>query len=90
MIKVKWHQGALDELTRIWTLADSNQRKGITAATHALDQRLGSRPEEEGESRSEGRRITFFPPLSLLFRIEKDGRSVTVLHARLFLPRRHR
>jgi hypothetical protein len=60
----------------------------ITQATHAIEQRLGSDPLNEGESRPGGRRITFVPPLAVRFRIESDGRSVIVLHVRMFGQRK--
>jgi hypothetical protein len=87
MIKVEWLQSALDELANLWMLADSVEREAITSATHVLDERLRSNPHEEGESRPQGLRITFVPPLAVRFRVERNGQSVTVLHVRLF--RRH-
>lgn len=84
MFQVEWLQIALDELTDFWAQADSTQRENITAASHALEQRLQRDPANEGESRPGGRRITFIPPLAVRFQIEADGRTVTILHVRLF------
>jgi hypothetical protein len=42
MFQVEWLQVALDELTDLWTRADSVQRQAITAASHVLEQRLTS------------------------------------------------
>ena len=82
--RVDWLQVALDELTTLWTQADATQRQAITAASHAIDQRLGNDPFNEGESRAGGRRITFVPPLAVRFQIEADGQTVTVLQVRMF------
>ena len=62
MVRVEWLQVALDELTTLWTRADESQRQAITTASHTIDQRLGTDPIREGESRPGGRRITFVPP----------------------------
>ena len=84
MFQVEWLQTAVDEMTNLWMQADSTQRQAITAASHALEQRLKRDPANEGESRPGGRRITFIPPLAVRFQIEADGQTVTVLHVRLF------
>ena len=39
-------------------------------------------------SRSKQRRITFAPPLAVTFRIEDDGKTVSVLRIRLFRRRK--
>jgi len=88
MFRVEWLQSALDELMIQWMQANATQRQAITTASHAIDQRLGNDPSNEGESRPGGRRITFVAPLAIRFRIEADGQTVTVLHVRLF-GRRH-
>jgi hypothetical protein len=44
MYRVAWRQFALDELARIWLLADSAQRNAITQAAHRIDQRLEKSP----------------------------------------------
>jgi plasmid stabilization system protein ParE len=87
MFRVKWRQSAVDELADIWMQADSAGRKAITAASHEIDRRLSRDPANEGESRSGGRRLLFAPPLSVIFQLEADGRTVMVLRVRR-LPRR--
>jgi hypothetical protein len=87
MFRVDWLEVALDELTTLWTQADSSHRQAITAASHAIDQRLSSDPLNEGESRPGGRRITFVAPLAVRFQVEPDGRTVTVLQVRMFRRR---
>jgi hypothetical protein len=87
MFQVEWLQAALDELTQLWTQADSTLRSALTAASHEIDQRLKRDPMNEGESRAHGRRITFVPPLAVTFRVEADGRTVTVVEILLFRPK---
>jgi hypothetical protein len=88
MFRVEWLQSALDELANLWTQANKAQRQAITTASHLLEQRLKRYPHLEGESRSQGRRITFVPPLAVTFRIEPDGQTVSVLQVRMFRQRR--
>jgi len=88
MFRVEWLQSALDELTILWTRADTLERHTITAASHTLEQRLRRNAHLEGESRSMGRRITFVPPLAVTFRIEADGQTVSVLQVRMFRQRK--
>jgi hypothetical protein len=88
MIRVRWERRALDALGNLWTQADAAQRQAITRAAHAIDLRLRKDPFNEGESRSRGRRVTFAPPLMVVFRIEPDGNTVSVLEVRLFRRRK--
>lgn len=87
MLKVRWERRALDTLTDLWIHGDSGQRQAITAAGHSIEQLLRRDPDNEGESRSKGRRITFVPPLAVLFRVEADGQTVSVLQIRMFRRR---
>jgi hypothetical protein len=87
MFRVDWLQTALDQLMTIWMSADSAQRQAITAATHDIDQQLKADPFGPSESRPGGRRILFASPLGILFRIEADEQTVSVL--RVWLFRKH-
>lgn len=87
MFKVRWTRRALNTLAGLWVQGDSGQRQAITAASHAIDQRLQRDPHNEGESRSKRRRVTFVPPLTVFFRVEADGRTVSVLQVRMFRRR---
>lgn len=87
MFRVDWLESALDELTTLWTGADSNLRMAITAATHVIERRLKANAPNEGESRPGGLRIAFAAPLAVTFQIEPDGLTATVLHVRLFRRR---
>jgi plasmid stabilization system protein ParE len=88
MFRVRWERRALDNLADLWTQADSVARQAITKASHTIEQRLRQNPHQEGESRSKGRRITFELPLAVIFRVEADGQTVSVLHVRLVRRRR--
>lgn len=88
MFRVRWERRAVDALTNAWTQADSAERRAITSASHLIEQRLRIAPSTEGESRPRGRRITFETPLAAVFRVEADGRTVSVLEVRFFRPRK--
>jgi hypothetical protein len=87
MFRVEWLQSALDALARLWIRANSTERQAITAASQSIDRKLSEDPNNEGESRFGAIRITFVPPLVILFQNETDGETVTVLEVRLFRPR---
>jgi hypothetical protein len=88
MYRLRWAKKALAELAAAWTGADSNIRHAITAATHQIDQQLQTAPLAESESRPGGRRIRFVRPLGIIFRLEKDNVTVSVLHVWLFRERK--
>ena len=88
MFRVRWEKRALNDLANLWGRADSSLRQAITRASHRIDQLLRKDPHNQGESRTAGRRIMFVPPLAVSFRIEPDGRTVSVLGIRPL--RRHR
>ncbi len=88
MFQVEWLQTALDDLASIWNQADSGQRQAITRASHQVDQLLAQDPIQEGESRPHGRRIFFVPPLAVTFFVDEAGKTVTVLHMRMFRTRK--
>lgn len=83
MFRVRWERRALNELALLWSQADSAVRQAIAPAAHEVDQRLQNDPHNEGESRSGGRRVLFVGPLVVLFRVEDDGQTVSVLQVRL-------
>lgn len=80
MFEVEWLEAAADELATIWTDADSADRQAITSATHSIDQELQAAPHTKGESRPNGRRICFAPPLGVTFRADRKNKLVTVVH----------
>lgn len=80
MFRVQWLQTALDELTTMWTEADSPSRQLITIAAHAIDQELRVAPEEKGESRQSQQRIFFSYPLGILYAVDAAASTVWVAH----------
>lgn len=75
---VGWTAEARRELADIWLRADSTQRRAISAAAHAIDRRLAINPDNEGESRSAGRRVLFERPLGIMFRVHQSRAAVRV------------
>ena len=77
---VVWQEKALDELTAIWTDADSDLRQMITQAAHNLDEELQTDPFAIGESREGNDRISFIYPLGFFFEVSPNERLVTINH----------
>jgi hypothetical protein len=82
---VIWLPAAEEELADAWLNAPN--RAAVTDAANVIDRALSLDPENVGESRPNGRRVTFAPPLSVVFRIRADETTVEVLHVWLYLPR---
>jgi hypothetical protein len=80
MFQVRWEDTALNELAALWIQAEATLREEITTATSQIDEELEANPYVLGESRPEGRRILFIYPLGVLFRIEQDEQTISVLH----------
>lgn len=78
---VVWLPEAEAELATIWLA--SNRRREITQASLELDRRLAANAINEGESRSNNRRILFEPPLAAIFRVNDD--NVVVIQVWEFL-----
>ena len=72
---VTWLPAAEAELADIWNRHPD--RAAVTRASHELEQDLAARGAAVGESRPNGRRVTFVGPLSATFRV--TGRRVTVI-----------
>jgi mRNA-degrading endonuclease RelE of RelBE toxin-antitoxin system len=85
--EILWLQSALDELTRAWTAAPSHVRQAITKVSHEIDAQLIVNPEDQGESRPKGRRIAFFPPLGITYRVDSQNSVVFVIHVWCFRKR---
>jgi hypothetical protein len=83
MFKVRWTKSALNDLAAAWTAASSKVRIAITQAASGADLHLSHDPLAESESRSGNSRVMFWPPLTVYYRPENDGHTVTVLHVRL-------
>lgn len=86
--RVHWVKSALDELASTWLRADPTARRAITDASDELDQLLLRDPGDQGESREEGARIAFVPPLGINFTVDSTQHLVTTFRAWSFQPRR--
>lgn len=73
---VRWEEIALAGLADAWLAAKSEERRWIVSAAEEIDRQLVSDPRTLGESRSEGCRVAFVPPLGVLFRVADDTVSV--------------
>ncbi len=87
MFRVEWLQSALDDLASVWVQADSALRQAITVATHLIDPQLRKNPNQQGESREEGKRVLFIPPLGISFEVDSQQRLVSIAHVWSFRPR---
>jgi hypothetical protein len=61
----------------IWIAA--TDQNAVTAASHAIDQMLSNDPENEGESRPNGRRVVYSSPLGVRYRVDPNENRVRVL-----------
>ena len=68
---------AEEDLAEIWIRA--NNRNAVALAVNQLDTALARDPEDQGESRQEGIRVTFAGPLGVNFEVNLDDRQVRVL-----------
>ena len=81
---VVWSKTAEDELAALWI--NPHLRPLVATASQLLDERLEQDAADLGESRLPGTRITFEPPLGMLFWVNESARRVLVLH--VWAPRR--
>lgn len=77
--RVRWSRQALEAVAAAWANADPAFRQAITRATHQVDQALQQDPRGAGESRPGGRRVLLVAPIGVIYRIEADGQTVSVL-----------
>lgn len=85
--RVEWLESAENQLASAWVGADSGLRQAITTAAHRVESDLSTDPEHAGESRDEGERIHFIPPLAVTFEVDPGQQVVTVLSVRVFKRR---
>ena len=76
---VNWTRHALRQFQDMWTTAtDPN---AVDAAATRIDQTLSTDADQQGESRDDGVRILFDPPLAVLFVVDADVGVVYVVSA---------
>lgn len=83
MYRVEWFEMAVNKLADIWINATPSLRSDITAASHRIENTLRRKPMETGESRDEGRRIYFEPPLVIMYKIVRPSSVIIVDIAKL-------
>lgn len=84
MFSVFKPRAALAEVVEAWTVADGPARTAIEMAMLDLERRLQEDPYGHGESRGDGSRVLFLPPLAVLVEIDDDRRLVRVVRAWTF------
>jgi hypothetical protein len=87
MYNVNWREEAVQEIVRVWDNASSELRAAIEQAVESVNETL-QQDATVGESRTEGLRIWFVPPLGLIFELEEGEGVVRVQHAWVVRPRR--
>lgn len=87
MFTVVWTPEATDELTDLWTNADSPTRRRITAAVNGIDTSLRRDPEYEGESRQADVRVLIVAPLGVEFYVSTADRRVDITRVWRFRER---
>jgi hypothetical protein len=65
--RVLWLSATETVLTLLWL--DESIRADVTRAADDIDRRLRHNPSQEGESRPQGRRILFVPPLVVTYKV---------------------
>jgi hypothetical protein len=71
---VLWKPEAERRLAELWL--NAVDRNAVTQAANEIDRRLQTNPDQEGESRSDGRRLLLVNPLAVLFEVVPDDRIV--------------
>ena len=82
---VLWSRVAEERLAFHWT--DASNRQAVTEAANAIDKLLQADPDSLGESRPDGTRILFVPPLGILYYVNQQERVVSVLTVWRFAKR---
>jgi hypothetical protein len=80
MYQVSWTKSARAELAEIWVEGDSTLRASATTAAAQIDTLLSLSVGDAGESRDGNRRITFVPPLGVVFSVDEMQKRAKVLH----------
>jgi hypothetical protein len=76
---VEWVDRAKNLLALIWVTATPAERDVLERAYHEINDRLSRGPQFLGESRREGERVWFYPPLAVRFQMIPHG-PVKVTH----------
>ena len=74
---VVWTHSARAELAELWL--KSSQRKSVSFAADAIDERLAEDASAKGTEISEGLRAILAPPIRVLFAVSEQDLVVEVL-----------
>jgi hypothetical protein len=74
---VVWLPSAEADLAGVWL--EAPDRQAVADAADDVDRRLRYLPEQQGESRPEGRRMLIVPPLAVIYRVSPADCLVRVL-----------
>jgi len=83
---VTWKENAYLQLVEIWEEARDNS--DLRQAIRAINFDLSDDPSTKGESRSDGRRVFFAPPLAIIFRVNFRLNDVVIIDIWRFEPHR--
>jgi hypothetical protein len=75
---VVWLPDVEQELAQIWLNAPN--RDLVSQAAFRIDLSIEVDPNYVGESRPNGRRIYFMPPLGIIYRVLESTQRVEVIH----------
>jgi len=78
MFTLIWSEDALDQLADIYVGLTPQERQRLANSVAALNGRLQTNPEQEGESRSDGYRLVFITLAAVMFHVDLSARVVTV------------
>lgn len=73
---VEWTTAALVQLAETWT--ESDDRAGVTTASHRIESAIRQDPTGAGESREGSGRIVFDPPLAVIYHVFPAERLAVV------------
>lgn len=74
---VTWKPSAENRLVELWL--NATDRAAVTAAANELEKMLQIDPHGQGESRADGSRVLFVPPLGALYDADDGNRFVDIL-----------
>ena len=87
MFSVLWVRSTLADLAKIRGETTASEYEQIREAIQEIERRLRADPDEEGESRTGGQRISFVPPLGFTFALSEAERCVLITHVWSFAKR---
>ena len=81
MFMIHRTEEAVSPLRETWERAESEMRDAIIHASARIDQTLGNKPHEQGESRGGKVRILLEAPVGVLFEVDKSRGLVRILRS---------